>query len=138
MMGLDLQSHGVRNLEEIDLTLEAIGRDGTQAITETGDPVMFTYSRHLIDFADKMRLPAIYDNRFFVDQGGLMSYGPNLPSLHRRAADYVDKILKGAKPSELPVEQPLVLELVINRSAAKALGLALPTALLLRADRVID
>jgi putative ABC transport system substrate-binding protein len=137
MMGLDLQSHGVRNLEEIDLTLEAIGRDGTQAITETGDPVMFTYSRHLIDFADKMRLPAIYDNRFFVDQGGLMSYGPNLPSLHRRAADYVDKILKGAKPAELPFEQPSKFELVINLKAANALKLKVPKAMLVRDDDVI-
>ena len=137
MMGLDLQSHGVRNLEEIDLTLEAIGRDGTQALTETGDPVMFTYSRHLIDFAGKTRMPAIYDNRFFVDQGGLMSYGPNLPSLHRRAAGYVDKILKGAKPAELPFEQPSKFELVINLKAANALKLKVPKAMLVRDDDVI-
>jgi len=136
-LGIDLASHQVRDRDEIELTLEAMAKDGTQAVTETGDPVMFTYSRHLIDFADKMHIPAIYDNRFFVDQGGLMSYGPNLPSLHRRAADYVDKILKGAKPADLPFEQPSKFELVINLKAANALGLKVPRAMLVRADEVI-
>ena len=136
-MGIELQSHQVRDRDEIEVTLAAIAKDGTQAITQTGDPVMFTYSRHLIDFADRMRIPAIYDNRFFVDAGGLMSYGPNLPTLHRRAADYVDKILKGAKPADLPFEQPSKFELVINMKAAKALGLSVPQSLLVRADEVI-
>jgi putative ABC transport system substrate-binding protein len=136
-LGMDLASHQVRDRDEIEVTLETMAKDGTQAVTETGDPVMFTYSRHLIDFADRVRVPAIYDNRFFVDQGGLMSYGPNLPTLHRRAADYVDKILKGAKPGDLPFEQPSKFELVINLKAANALGLKIPQAMLVRADEVI-
>jgi putative ABC transport system substrate-binding protein len=136
-LGMELASHQVRDRDEIEVTLATIARDGTQALTETGDPVMFTYSNHLIDFASRMRVPAIYDNRFFVDQGGLMSYGPNLPSLHRRAADYVDKILKGAKPGELPFEQPSKFELVINLKTANALGLKVPQAMLVRADEVI-
>jgi putative ABC transport system substrate-binding protein len=136
-LGVELASHQVRDRDEIEVTLATIARDGTQALTETGDPVMFTYSNHLIDFASRMRVPAIYDNRFFVDQGGLMSYGPNLPSLHRRAADYVDKILKGAKPGDLPFEQPSKFELVINLKTANALGLKVPQAMLVRADDVI-
>jgi ABC-type uncharacterized transport system substrate-binding protein len=136
-LGMQLQSQQVRDREEIEVALDAMSKDGTQAITETGDPVMFTYAHHLIDFAARTRVTAIYDNRFFVDAGGLMSYGPNLPALHRRAADYADKILKGAKPADLPFEQPSKFELVINLKAAKALGLVIPHAMLLRADEVI-
>ena len=136
-LGIELQSHQVRDREEMEVTLHAMARDGTQAVTETGDPIMFTYSRHVLDFADERRIPAIYDNRFFVDAGGLMSYGPNLPTLHRRAADYVDKILKGAKPADLPFEQPSKFELVINLKAAQALGLKIPHAVLVRADEVL-
>jgi putative ABC transport system substrate-binding protein len=136
-LGIELQSHQVRDRDELDLTLDAMTKNGTQALTQAGDPVMYNYARHLIDFAGSRRIPAIYDNRFFVDNGGLMSYGPNLPELHRRAADYVDKILKGAKPADLPFQQPSKFELVVNLNAAKALGIEVPKALLLRADDVI-
>jgi putative ABC transport system substrate-binding protein len=135
--GVQLQSQQVRDREEIEVALDAMTRDGTQAFTEAADPFMYIYATHLIDFAARQRLPAIYDNRFFVDAGGLMSYGPNLPELHRRAAEYVDKILKGAKPAELPFEQPSRFELVINLKTAKALGLTVPKSVLLRADDVI-
>ena len=100
--------------------------------------MFFNARRRLVDLAAKNRLPAVYPLKEFVDAGGLMAYGPNLADLFRRAATYVDKILKGVKPGDLPVEQPTKFELVINLKTAKALGLTIPPSLLGRADQVIE
>jgi putative ABC transport system substrate-binding protein len=100
--------------------------------------MLFGQHKQIADLAAKRRLPAIYQAREFVDDGGLMSYGASIPALLRRSAVYVDKILKGAKPADLPVEQPTTFELVINMKTAKALGLTVPQSLLVRADEVIE
>jgi putative ABC transport system substrate-binding protein len=97
-----------------------------------------SHRRMLVDLAANGRLPAIYATRPFVDEGGLMSYGANFEDLYRRTATYVDKIVKGANPGDLPVEQPTKFELVINRKVSKTLGLAIPQSLLLQADRVLE
>ena len=101
-------------------------------------PMFSSERRRLVDLAAKNRLPAVYGLRDYVDAGGLMSYGPNLADMFRRAATYVDKILKGAKPVDLPVEQPTKFELVIDLKTAKALGLTIPQSVLGRADQVIE
>jgi putative tryptophan/tyrosine transport system substrate-binding protein len=101
-------------------------------------PTFARQRRRLAELAVKHRLPGIYEDKQYVDAGGLMSYGPSFPDLFRRSARYVDKILKGAKPGDLPIEQPTKFELVINLKTAKALGLTIPPSLLLRADQVIE
>jgi putative ABC transport system substrate-binding protein len=123
---------------EIEAGFGAMARARVEAVIVTADPLFDVQRDQIARLALKNRLPTICSNSEATEAGGLMSYGQDLTDQYRRAAAYVDKILKGAKPSELPVEQPLVLELVVNRKTAKALGLALPKDLLLRADRVID
>ncbi len=102
------------------------------------DPLTVRHRARIVELAAKSKVPAMYGFPEFVHAGGLMAYGPNMPDLFRRAADYVDKIIKGAKPGDLPVEQPTKFELVINLKTAKALGLTIPQSLLLRADQVIE
>jgi len=108
------------------------------ALAVSGSPLFVDERRRLVELAAKNRLPAVYESREDVDAGGLMSYGPNVADLYRRAAVYVDKILKRAKPGDLPVEQPTKFELVINLKTAKALGLTIPPSVLGRADQVIE
>ena len=108
------------------------------AVAVLGSAIFNSERRRLVDLAAKHRLPTVYTSRDFVDAGGLMTYGPNLADLFRRAATYVDKILKGAKPGDLPIEQPTTFELVINLKTAKALGLTIPPLLRLRANQVIE
>ena len=122
----------------LDRALVAIASSGAQALIVTPDPLFTPNAAKLARFAAARRLPAMYFTRLFVDAGGLMSYGGSLDDAYRRAAAYVDKILKGAAPAELPVEQPARFELVLNLKAAKALGLTISPRLLLRADEVIE
>jgi putative tryptophan/tyrosine transport system substrate-binding protein len=108
-----------------------------QALFELADPLTFFNRQLITDFAAKHKLPAMYSFAEWVDTGGLMSYGTSFPDLFRRAASYVDKILKGTKPAELPVEQPMKFELMINLKAAKQIGLTIPPEVLVRANRLI-
>jgi putative ABC transport system substrate-binding protein len=128
----------VRGPEEIDRAFAAMATDGIGALIVLPHPVTSVNERQILGLAAKHRLPAIRFNREFAEAGGLMSYGPNNADLWRRAATYVDKILKGAKPGDLPVEQPMRFELVVNLKTAKALGLTIPQSVMVRADQVIQ
>ena len=124
--------------EELDVAFASAATQRADAIIVFGDPLTFRYAPRVTALAAKHRLPAIYLGRLFVTNGGLISYGPDFAHLFFRAGGYVDKILKGTKPSELPVEQPTKYHLVINLKTAKALGLTVPPSLLFRADEVIE
>ncbi len=137
-LGVQVQSFPVRRPSDISDALEAAARDRIGAFIVEEDSLTYSERNRIIEFAAAHQLPAIYGYRDYVVSGGLISYGANLPELMNRALGYIDKILKGAKPSDLPVEQPTKFELVINAKTAKALGLAIPQALLLRADEVIQ
>jgi putative ABC transport system substrate-binding protein len=137
VLKVTLISMEVRNREEIEAVLSSIAKERAQAIFDLPDPVTFINRERIAVVAAKHRLPAMHAFREHVDAGGLMSYGASFPYLVHRAATYVDKILKGAKPAELPVEQPTKFELVINLKTAKQIGLTVPPNVLARADRVI-
>jgi putative tryptophan/tyrosine transport system substrate-binding protein len=137
-LGLTIQSYGVHDLVTFDPVFEAIVSAGGGAVLTLVDPFTRLHRQRIVDFAAERHLPAIYESREFVDAGGLISYGIDLSAMQRRAALYVDKILKGAKPADLPVEQPTKFELVINLKTAKALGLTVPEKLLALADEVIE
>ena len=132
---IQLASSGADDFDDI---LTRAKKDGADGIIAPSDAVTYLHRRRFVELALKHRLPGIYWSRDYVDAGGLMTYGASLNDLRRRAAIYVDKILKGAKPADLPVEQPTKFELVINLATAHALGLTIPPSLLLRADQVIE
>src|SRR5262249_19135944 len=134
---ITLQPVEVHVPDDLEPGFAAIKRDGAGAFSVLANSLVGTYAARIIDFAAKSRLPAVYPERTFTDAGGLMSNGTNAAELSRRAATFVDKILKGAKPANLPVEQPTKFELVINLKTAKALNLTIPQSVLYRADRVI-
>ena len=127
--GVVIQSIEVRTPEDYTSAFAAMTENGVDALFPFGNPVNFKYLQPIVDFALKRRLPSLYDERLFVESGGLLSYGPNFVDLFRRAATYVDKILKGTKASDLPVEQPIKIELVINLKTAKLLGLTIPQSM---------
>ena len=137
-LGVRLQFVEARGPADFDRAFSDISIARADALTMLGSAMFFSERRRFVDLTAKNRLPVVYPQREFVEAGGLMSYGPDIADLFRRAATYVDKILKGAKPAELPVEQPTKFELVINLKTAKALGLTIPPSLLLRADQVIE
>ena len=138
-LGLHLHVVEVRRAHELDNAFAAMTRAGADAFIVLSDTLLLTgLGGRIVDLAATHRLPAMYNRRMNVDAGGLMSYGPSLPDTWRRAATYVDKILKGAKPGDLPVEQPTKFELIINLKTAKALGLTIPPALLFQADEVLQ
>ena len=137
-LGLILQPLEVRDTREFEGAFVAMSRQRADAMFGTPGALTFPYRKVLVNLAARHRIPAMWGHRSFVDAGGLMSYGVNLYDQNRRAAVFVDKILRGAKPGDLPVEQPTKFELVINLRPAKALGLSIPPSLLVRADQVIE
>jgi putative tryptophan/tyrosine transport system substrate-binding protein len=137
-LGLALQPLDVRGPEDFEAAFASAKRGNAQALFAFDDNVTLAHRPRIVALAASSRLPAMYGFREFPDEGGLMSYGPSLADLFRRAATFVDKILKGAKPADLPVEQPTKFELVINRKTANALGLTVPATLLAQADEVIE
>ena len=138
-LGLQLQSVEATRPEDLDHAFSAITERRAQALIVTSiNPVTFANRERIVRFALRNRPPSMYANRDYVDAGGLMSYGPHFADSYRRAATYVDKILRGAKPADLPVEQPTRFELVVNLKTAKALGITFPPSVLIRADQVIQ
>jgi putative ABC transport system substrate-binding protein len=137
-LGVQLQFAEVRHPDEFDRTFSAMARARADAFIVFPSVMLFNERRRIVALAAQSRLPAMYQSRQFVELGGLIGYGASITEGYRRAATYVDKILKGAKPADLPVEQPEKFELVINLKTAKALGLTIPPSLLQRADQVIE
>jgi putative ABC transport system substrate-binding protein len=137
-LGVRLQLVEARGPDDFDRAFSDMARVRAGALTVLGSSRFFSEWRRLVELAAKNRLPAMYPWREGVDAGGLMAYGPDLADVFRRTASYVDKILKGAKPGDLPVERPTKFEVVINLKTAKALGLTIPSPLLARADQVIE
>ena len=132
-----LQYLDVLDPKDIETAFRAASKGRADAVLVLASPVFISQRTQIADLAVKSRLPAIYDRPEYVEDGGLMTYGVNITDLYRRAATYVDKILKGRKPADLPVEQPIKFEFIINLKAAKQIGLTIPPNVLARADRVI-
>jgi putative tryptophan/tyrosine transport system substrate-binding protein len=135
-LGVQLKAVPVRGADDFAPALNALR--GIEGVLHADTPLFVTHRERLVDAVAASRLPAIYPARAYLEAGGLMSYGPDLPDVWRRAAPYVDKILKGAKPGDLPVEQPTTFELVINNRTAKALGLMIPPSLVMQADQILE
>ena len=137
-LGLEPQLLDVRKPEDVARAFDTAIKQRADAVHVANDTLTQTNLRRIVDLSAKHRLPSIYASRDFVDAGGLMAYGPSYSDRYRRAATYVDKILKGAKPADLPIEQPTKFELVVNLKTAKALGLTIPQTVILQADQVIE
>jgi putative ABC transport system substrate-binding protein len=136
-VGIEVTPINVRDAAETEARITTFARSGNGGLITTGGQAV-SHRELIFHLAAKHRLPVIYPYRFWVDDGGLISYGPDLPGLFRQAAGYVDRILKGEKPTDLPVQAPVKYELVINLKAAKTIGLEVPASVLARADEVIE
>jgi putative ABC transport system substrate-binding protein len=136
-MSVQLQSLDLLGPKDVDTAFRAASNQRAEALIVFGGGILASQRTRILEYVVKNRLPAIYSQQNFVEAGGLMSYGVNATDLHRRAATYVDRILKGAKPADLPVEQPKKFELVINLKTAKQIGITIPPNVLARADKVI-
>ena len=137
-LGVAIKSVGVHDLISFDSAFAMIASEPIDALLTIVDPFTTQHRKRIVDFAAQRRLPAIYEASEFVESGGLISYGPNQTVIERRAAEYVDKIFKGVKPSDLPVEQPTKFEMVINMKTANALNLSIPQSVMMRADQVLE
>jgi len=137
-LGIALDVHHAKDRPQLDTALSAIGSSDVQGLVVTPSPFAASQRRRLVAFAAQQRLPAIYFFASFANAGGLMTYGPDIADAYRRAAFLIDKVLKGAKPGDLPVERASKFELIVNLKAAQTIGLTIPPAFLLRADRVIE
>lgn len=137
-LGLELYNIEVRHVNELEDGFNAAARAGARALLLSSDPMFFSARARIMELALRHRLPSMSEGKEFVEAGGLMSYSPSIPALVRRAAVFVDKILRGARPGDLPIEQPTTVEFVINLKTAKALAVTIPPSLLQRADQVID
>lgn len=137
-LGVKLEPHEFRGPDDFERIFGAIAGKRPDALMTTADPLIHSYRTRVAAFAAKQRLPSMYPGREFVDSGGLMFYGGSIPEMYRRAAVYVDRVLKGARPGDLPVEQPTKFDMVINLRTARALGVTIPPSLLQRADQVIE
>ena len=138
-LGVQLHAVTVESPADFAGAFAKVEKQRAEALVVSSSPLFYGQRARMVEFAARRRLPAVYhQSEFVVESGGLLSYGPDFRDMFRRSAGYVDRILKGAKPGDLPVEQPTKFELVVNRRTARALGLALPASLLVRADRLID
>jgi len=137
-LGVSVRFIDVRESQDLDAAVQSLTRQRPDALFVVSDPLIYSQRELLVELASKLHLPAMYSALDWAEAGGLMAYGPSRADLMRRAAIYVDRILKGAKPADLPVEQPTKFELVINMKTAKAIGLTIPPSLLIRADQVIE
>jgi len=137
-LGVTLQSHEVRGPKDFEIAFAIMAEEHSDALFVLQDALTIQYRKEIVDFAIQKRLPSVFATKEQVEAGGLMSYGPRIPEMMRRAAYQVDKILRGAQPADLPMEQPMTFELVINLKTARALGIEIPPRLLARADEVIE
>ena len=137
-VGIDVSPLNMRDAAEVERAVAAFARSANGGLVLTASPLSVFHRDLIITLAARYKLPAVYDSRIYVAAGGLVSYGPNFADQFRRAAGYIDRILKGAKPADLPVQAPSKYELIINLKTAKALGLTVPQSILARADEVVE